>query len=70
MCIISLILAMITMLFYEPSLSVRLKTAFKIEPKDNGPIFAIAPLFYALTSGLIGYVTKRIQRRVTIFFGF
>lgn len=60
MCILCVILSMITMLFYEPSLSIRLKKAYHIKPKDNGAIFAIAPFFYALTSGFIGALTKRI----------
>ena len=69
-CILGLIMSMVTLSSFDPTLSIWLKQAYGISEKDNGIVFGLVPLFFSITSSLMGFVTARIQRRVTIFFGF
>jgi MFS family permease len=68
-CLIACGASMICLLFFESTLANYLIN-FDISPKENGLIFAIPCLFYAGSSPFVSMLTKRMQRRLIIFFAF
>jgi MFS family permease len=69
-CLIACGACMICLLFFESTLARYLKDNFDIKEDENGLIFAIPCLFYAGSSPFVSLLTKRMQRRLIIFFAF
>ena len=62
---------MICLLFFESTLANYLNSPpYNISPKENGIIFAVPCLFYAGSAPFVSLLTRRMQRRLIIYFAF
>jgi MFS family permease len=69
-CLMACGASMICLLFFESTLSNYLLTSYGIKPDENGLIFAVPCLFYAGSSPFVSLLTRRMQRRLIIYFAF
>lgn len=50
MCLMAVVMVMITLSIFDPTLSIWLKRTYDITEKDNGIFFILVPLFFAINS--------------------